>query len=479
MGKIYVRGAKLYLDYRRPDGTRVQQASGLSVGQEEEARKLLDAVEAQMEIAKRTGAKSGPMTLAHYAATWIDARLKTDQVTADDDKGRLDRYILPALGSRDLLRLKVRDVRDFVRDIKHRKSAKGSPLAPKTIRGIYSTLRTMLHDAEIDEIIPHSPCKLKKGDLPDKVDADPSWRATAVFTREEAETIISDSRLPEDRRVVYALLFLAGVRFGEASALRWKDYDATLSPLGRLNVHKAYSTGLLKEKQTKTNRARLVPVHVALKTMLETWKGSGWREMMGRDPQPEDLVVASRRGKNRNVNHGLKRFHEDLDRLGFRRRRQHDGRRTFISLAIGDGARRDLLHWVTHGADSSIMDLYTTPPWAALCEAVAALKIRYSGVTVAEVIETAKETWRGGRDLNARGIVSRRGMTNETIDQSGSESPISQRVVTPHCNTVTGVALTVGDRVLDTLLDAAESWDRDRDINALRKALILVLQDLG
>src|SRR5262245_56422801 len=84
-----------------------------------------------------------------------------------------------------------------------------------------------------------------------KVDADPAWRATAVFTRTEAETVISDERVPEDRRAAYALLFLAGVRFGEAAALRWRDYDAAAEPLGRLHVAQSYNTKTRRVKSTK------------------------------------------------------------------------------------------------------------------------------------------------------------------------------------------------------------------------------------
>jgi len=36
------------------------------------------------------------------------------------------------------------------------------------------------------------------------------------------------------------------------------------------------------------------------------------------------------------------------ERLGIRARRQHDLRRTFISLCLGDGGRSDILRWVTH-----------------------------------------------------------------------------------------------------------------------------------
>jgi hypothetical protein len=75
-----------------------------------------------------------------------------------------------------------------------------------------------------------------------------------------------------DRRVLYGLPFLGATRFGEASARTWRDYDPACSP--------------------------------------------------------EDLIVPSRRGKHRNANHMLRRFHEDLTRPGLRVRRQDDARRT-------------------------------------------------------------------------------------------------------------------------------------------------------
>jgi hypothetical protein len=46
-----------------------------------------------------------------------------------------------------------------------------------------------------------------------------------------------------------------------------------------------------------------------------------------------------------------------------------------ISLALVDGARRDLLETVTHGARGDIMSVYTTAPWPALCAEVAKLQI--------------------------------------------------------------------------------------------------------
>ncbi len=69
-------------------------------------------------------------------------------------------------------------------------------------------------------------------------------------------------------------------------------------------------------------------------------------------------------------------FKDDLVAIGLRNRRGHDLRRTFITLAQVDGARRDLLKVITHGAAADdIINLYTTFPWPALCAEVAKLAV--------------------------------------------------------------------------------------------------------
>jgi hypothetical protein len=68
-------------------------------------------------------------------------------------------------------------------------------------------------------------------------------------------------------------------------------------------------------------------------------------------------------------------LHIDLKMLGFRLRRGHDLRRTFITLAQVDGARRDLLASITHGPRGDIVSVYTSFPWPGLCAEVQKLMI--------------------------------------------------------------------------------------------------------
>ncbi len=68
------------------------------------------------------------------------------------------------------------------------------------------------------------------------------------------------------------------------------------------------------------------------------------------------------------------RFLANLALLGFRRRRDHDLRRTFVSLAR-DGAAQEVLRLVTHAPSSDMLDLYTSVPWERLCGEVARLRV--------------------------------------------------------------------------------------------------------
>ena len=98
-------------------------------------------------------------------------------------------HVFPEIGAHTLLDLKQRHIRELVRRLRAKKSARKKPLAPKTIHNIYGVVHRVLEDAVADELIDVNPCVLKRGDLPAKVDSDPMWRDTAIFTRDEVEEI--------------------------------------------------------------------------------------------------------------------------------------------------------------------------------------------------------------------------------------------------------------------------------------------------
>ena len=301
----------------------------------------------------------GTPTVKQYAEGWIKDRRALGLRTADDDDTRLKLHALPTIGEMVIDEVRPRHIRDLVLAMR----TKGA-LAPRSIRNVYGVLATMFRTAVADELIVASPCVLARGVLPKKVDKDPAWRATAIFTRPEVEQLISDVRIPEDRRVLYALKGIAGLRHTEGATLRWRQYDATLEPLGALNLEK-----------TKTGVPRRIPVHPTLARLLAEWKLSGWERTHGRRPEADDIIVPTRNLTERPSPDSQHSLGLDLDTLKLRRRRGHDLRRTFVTLAQVDGARRDLLETITHGPRGDIINVYSSFPWPALCAEVAKLKV--------------------------------------------------------------------------------------------------------
>ena len=74
-------------------------------------------------------------------------------------------------------------------------------------------------------------------------------------------------------------------------------------------------------------------------------------------PTPDDFITPTRNMTARTAQESPKQLHEDQDLLGMQRRRGHDLRRTFITLAQVDGGRRDLLQTITHGPRGDIMNM--------------------------------------------------------------------------------------------------------------------------
>lgn len=432
MASIYARGNVLWIKYKDEHGKPACRSSGYRVGQEAVARELALEVEEQAALKRAANANSpapqsantnaptppavtlapafkapadliaatadvriaatettpnapavtserigpeavpGALTVAEYIEQWIKMRSHVE--TWKDEAGRLRLHVVPLIGHMAIADVRPKHIRDLINAIKRKTSdapkCKDKPLAPRTVRLIFGALRLVFKSAVIDEHIASSPVVIEAGVLPKNVDKDPAWRSTAIFEREELVAIISDPRIPLYHRVIYALEGLAGVRHGEAAALRWSDRNKTCHPLAKLTISKSG-----KKNRTKTQLTREVPIHPALASILDEWEATGWAATFGRAPRANDLIVPTERNKIRSAQQTLKEFHEDLERIGLRTRRGHDLRRTFVTLIRVDGGRSDVLRPITHPGEKDIIGLYTTFPWPVVCEELAKLRI--------------------------------------------------------------------------------------------------------
>lgn len=327
-----------------------------------------------------------PVALAvaahHSVAEYLDAwRKRQTYTTVDDDRDRIARYIVPAvLGRMPLADVRPKHLASFVEHLKTLPSQRGGTLAPRTVRNVCSILQRAFARATVDEVFEVSPWEIvaKAGVLPEIADKTPGARAGWKYTRREVELLISDPRVPPDRHALYALLFLTGARLGEVAALRWSDYDAKAQPLGRITIARAVRSRSRKVKGTKTGAIKLAPAHPVLADVLAEWKREGFPAMFRREPKADDWIVPNKLGRARAASASHQALESDLRRLGLptdRGMQQHSARRTFVSLARSDGARGDILKWVTHAPPRGDFDGYTDPEWDALCREVGKLRI--------------------------------------------------------------------------------------------------------
>lgn len=369
-GSIYAKDGRIYFRLK-VEGKWKGIPSPFKVGQEKQARAALIEVKAN-QAAGIVVAAGMPVTCSAWAAHWIEKRKKKVASWKEDERV-LRKWMLPAIGSMRVDEVRTAHLLTIVEAMQEK-------LASRSVHTGYSTIRAFFRDACKKDIIGSSPCLLDKYDLGEKEDKDPDWRMTAQFKRAELEALISDERIPLDRRVMYALKGVAGLRHSEAAGLNWKRCGLPAEPVDMLWIH------------GKNGINRPVPIHPTLATILAEWRLYGWRQFMGRPFTEEDLVLPI--GPARKKNGGSKRrpdeaprtkkeaqlrFLEDLETLGFRRRRGHDLRRTMISLSRTDGAEKDIHRRATHKPPKEVYEGYTTFEYDIVCREVLKLKISRRG----------------------------------------------------------------------------------------------------
>ncbi|MCB9718842.1 MAG: tyrosine-type recombinase/integrase [Myxococcales bacterium] len=371
---VYPRGNVLWGRYKNADGKWDSISLGLRVGQEEEAARLLAEIKKKVSAGREIGLDpgDGPPTFQRFFSWWIDRRKARKLRAWTDDNSRIRTHVMDLLGPKRLDEITPLDLEKVFLRMRDRGRA------PKTVWNAYSSTRALFRDAVKKGFLRQSPCVLGEEELGPMVDKDPEWRETAIYSREEVQALMFDERLPPDRRLFYAISYLAGRRLGETSGLRVRHLDLDEAPLGAVVFARSYA-----RDRTKTNATIRMPVHPVLAEMLRAWLHRGFERMFGRAPEPDDFVVPrppecrSRFGSSRDKNYVRKQLLKDLDTLELRSRRTHDLRRSFISHAQQDGAQPHVLIRLTHPSAKKATAFagYTEFSWSDFCGEVAKLKV--------------------------------------------------------------------------------------------------------
>ncbi len=209
MKHVYAKDGRLYLRMKLPGKDGKPRWGGVPTdfvpGQEKQARALLDQLLMKLAEGKAITGSLGPILVRHWSASWVDSRKKPVEaggvVTWKNDEAVMRLHVLPTLGVKRLDAVTALDLAELVQA--WRASGK---MAPKSVHNAYGSLSAMFRDAQIAGHVSASPCILTKRQLGPKEPRDSTWRRSAIFTRDELEALISDERIPMDRRVLYAAL---------------------------------------------------------------------------------------------------------------------------------------------------------------------------------------------------------------------------------------------------------------------------------
>jgi integrase len=273
--------------------------------------------------------------LVDYATSWIKSKtVAVKPSTAENYATVLDVRVLPHLGDFFLDKLTDTDVREWHAGL-------AGKIAKYSANNALRMLKMVLADGCAEFNLARSPAeRVRPFPVRQSPDDDPN-----LLSPEELGQVLAAFRSSELHDYPLALtLGLTGLRFGEASALRWSDVreDDGLIRVGRSQWKGHVST-------TKTGVLRTVPLVPELATVLRSH-----REQLVAGQHPglvEGWVFSDERGALLRKNYLRLPLERVVKRVGITRRfTVHGFRRTFNNIArqvAGDIVTRSITGHVT------------------------------------------------------------------------------------------------------------------------------------
>ncbi len=291
-------------------------------GGKREAQALLAqmVLDDKQGLSVRTTATVGELLQAWFELAQHDFSPKTVKET----QGMIDRYLLPALGSVRLTKLKASDLDAFYRRLAAAGGASAAGLAPATVRRIHGVLRRALGQGVkwgwlgVNPAVATTPPRVPGSDIR------PPSSADLVRVLQRATT-----SAPE-LACFLVLAAATGARRSELVALRWADVDLEARTLTIRRGIVVGPSGLV-EKDTKTHAARRVSIDEQTSGLLADHRKLIWdRARLARVEVPETAFVFT------SVIDGSKPWYPDSVSRAFRR------------LCADEGLRGVRLHDLRH-----------------------------------------------------------------------------------------------------------------------------------
>jgi integrase len=298
-------------------------------------------------------------------------------------------YLSPGLGARRLDRLEVRDVRQWLNQLRlvcqccaQRKDATrevskrrccaigqccDGRLSERTIKDIRDTLRSALGNAMAEELVGRNMAAVVR--LPTPRKGRRSW-----WSVEKVRAFLESARRGRDPLyAAYVLVLVLGLRRGEALGLTWPDINLDGGEV-TINWQLQRSGGQLYHRQTKTpgSSAPLpLPDICATALQLRADRQAQDRSVAGDAWQDSHLVFTTTYGTPYEPRNFARHFALRCAQAGVRPIRVHDTRRTCASLLVALNVHpRIAMQILRHSQIAVTMEICSEVPSEATQEAL-------------------------------------------------------------------------------------------------------------
>ncbi len=254
--------------YRDPD--RVEKAR--TFAKKTDAEKFAATIETDILRGDYVDPRAAKVALKEWSEKWA-AGLTVKPKTKSGYESLLRSRILPVFGKRRLAEIRRSDIQEWIASM----LAEG--LSAGRARQAVIVLRLMLDAAVDDRLIARNPAdRIKLPKIPHK--------EAEYFDPDAADRIVG--AVPEDYRLLFRILAILGLRYGEAAALRRRHVDFLRRRL-RVEESLAEVSGELIFGPTKSHAERALPIPPSLMTELE-------QHLEEIDADPETLLFTGEKG---------------------------------------------------------------------------------------------------------------------------------------------------------------------------------------
>jgi len=304
-------------------------------------------------------------TLNEFSKKWLETYVKPNlsPTTYQSYKEKLEKHILPYLGSKRLDKIKPLDIDNLYNilstKLTNRKDENGNfkPLSPASIHRAHEIISSIFSTAYRWDLVPYNPCtKVTK----------PKYKRTKMtcYDKETSKKLINKllETAPLKYKCFVTLAMLGGFRRGEIVGLHWDDIDFKNK---KITINRSvYYLGHkgVNEKTTKTDSSnRTIVISGICFDLLRHWRAqqSKMRLALGDKWQGAKNIFTTDDGRIMNPSTGPKWFSEFLKKNGFPHIRFHDLRHTFATLLISYNVDvKTVSHKLGHASATTTMNFY-------------------------------------------------------------------------------------------------------------------------